>query len=497
MADIKRNAIGNLIGRVGGALLTLAALPIVIHLIGIESYGVIGFFASLQAVFGLLDLGLSMTMMREMARTGHDAAQARRTRDLVRTLEIVYCSVGLVIACISVAIAPLLATKWLNAQTLSTGALSESIALMGFALACQWPIALYDGGLSGLQRQVIVNVVTLSATITRTAASIAVLYFLSRSVQAYLLTQGIAFGLQTLVLRHILWKSVPAAAEAPRFRTAIVRELWKFAGSVNITTALGLVLTQADKLILSKIVPLSVFGYYALANTAASGLYYIIGPLFTAIYPQLAQNAAAGDERRLRELYHRGCQFIAVCVFPTGIVFAFFSRDVLLLWTQDPKVAAGAAAAASLLACGTVLHAAMHLPYGLQLSYGWTALTMTANGIFAVLMPVLVYLLAIQFGITGAAGVWVLINVLYVTLVIPAMHRRLLKGEQAAWYRNDLVIPLAAAVAGAVVWRLILPAQASRIVALSIIAAAGATSLTVTALATPAPRQWLLARIQR
>jgi O-antigen/teichoic acid export membrane protein len=497
MADIKRNAIGNLIGRVGGAMLTLAALPIVIHLIGIESYGIIGFFASLQAVFGLLDLGLSMTMMREMARTGHDAEQARRTRDLIRTLEIVYCSIGVVIACIAVAIAPLLATKWLNAQTLSTGAVRESIALMGFALACQWPIALYDGGISGLQRQVAVNVVTLSATILRTLASIAVLYFLSRSVQAYLLTQGIAFGLQALVLRHVLWKSVPPSADRPQFRSEIVGELWRFAGAVNITTALGLVLTQADKVILSKVVPLGVFGHYALANTAASGLYYIIGPLFTAIYPQLAQNAAAGNEQRLRELYHRGCQFIAVCVFPTGIVFAFFSREVLLLWTQDAKVAAGAAAAASLLACGTVLHAAMHLPYGLQLSYGWTALAMTANAVFAALMPLLVYILATKYGIAGAACVWILINVLYISFVIPVMHRRLLKGEQAAWYRNDFIIPLIAAVCGAVVWWLILPAHPSRVVALSIIAAAGATSLIITALATPAPRQWLLARIQR
>ena len=496
LANVKHNAVANLIGRLSGAAVTLLAIPIVVRLVGIESYGIVGFFASLQAIFGLLDLGLSMTMTREMARGGHDPEQAQRTRDLIRTLEAIYWAIGALIAIIAVAIAPLLATHWLHAEKLSATALRQSIAIMGIVIACQWPISLYEGGITGLQRQVIVNVVSFSATIVRTIGAVAVLFFVSRTIQAYLLTQGIAYGVQTLILRQILWNSVPSAGRA-QFSGSLIRELWRFAGGINVTSALGLVLTQADKVILSKIVPLSVFGYYAIASTAANGLYYIIGPLFTAIYPQLAQNVVSGAEERLTSIYHRGCQVIAACVFPTAIVLALFSHRVLLLWTHDPQVAAGAALATSLLAVGTMLHAAMHLPYGLQLAYGWTSLTMTANAIFAAAMPLLMIVLARKYGISGAAAVWIFVNFLYVAAVIPMMHRRVLRGEMASWYRDDLVLPVVAAFAGAILWRVATPAEMSPLAGFAAIVAAAVTSLSLTALATRTTRQWLLDVVAR
>lgn len=486
-----------MVGRVSSAALTLFALPIVVKLIGIESYGIIGIFASIQAVFGLLDLGLSMTMMREMARGGVDPAQAQRTRDLIRTLEVIYWSIGIVIAVISVLIAPLLATRWLNAENLSAATIQQSIVLMGFVIACQWPISLYEGGITGLQRQVINNAVNLSATIVRTLGAILVLLFVSRTVQAYLIAQGLTYAIHTLVMRRVLLTSAPRSDARAHFRPAIVRELWRFAGAVNINSALGMVLTQADKLILATILPLRLVGYYAIATAAAGSLYYIIGPLFTAISPQLTQYVAVGDEERLTALYHRGCQMVAVCVFPTAIVLALFAHPVLLLWTRDAEVAAGAALAASLLTMGTMLHAAMHLPYALQLAYGWTSLTMAANVVFAATLPIATYFLAIRYGLPGAATVWVTLNLLYVTAVVPAMHRRILRNEQAAWYRDDIFLPLAGAVLGAVIWWFVLPAKASPVLAVSIIAAAGATSLFLAALTTPVTRQVIARTLSR
>ena len=43
-------------------------VPVYISYLGIEAYGLIGLFATLQAWLSLLDLGLSPTLNREMAR---------------------------------------------------------------------------------------------------------------------------------------------------------------------------------------------------------------------------------------------------------------------------------------------------------------------------------------------------------------------------------------------------------------------------------------------
>jgi hypothetical protein len=64
---LTRNVFANLIGGVWVAVLTLAIAPIQVHLLGVEAYGVIGFISTLQVVVGVLDLGLSSTLTREIA----------------------------------------------------------------------------------------------------------------------------------------------------------------------------------------------------------------------------------------------------------------------------------------------------------------------------------------------------------------------------------------------------------------------------------------------
>ena len=85
---LTRNVFANLIGGVWVAVLTLAIAPIQVHLLGVEAYGVIGFISTLQVVVGVLDLGLSSTLTREIA--GDRTPDRRASRDLVRTSVTIY-----------------------------------------------------------------------------------------------------------------------------------------------------------------------------------------------------------------------------------------------------------------------------------------------------------------------------------------------------------------------------------------------------------------------
>jgi len=133
-------------------------------------------------------------------------------------------------------------------------------------------------------------------------------------------------------------------------------------------------LTQTDKIVLSKILSLEMFGYYTLATAVASGLTYFIGPVFSALFPRFSQLVSANDEKGLIELYHKGCQFMSVVILPAAIVVALFSSEILLLWTGDPITVANTHLVVSILIVGTALNGLMNLPYALQLAYGWTTL---------------------------------------------------------------------------------------------------------------------------
>ena len=106
MSVLKKNITANFVGGLWTGLMGLVFVPLYIHFLGIEAYGLIGIFAALLALFGLLDMGLSTTLNREIARLIVRNGNAREMRDLVRTLEIPYWAVGLLITIIVIVLSP-------------------------------------------------------------------------------------------------------------------------------------------------------------------------------------------------------------------------------------------------------------------------------------------------------------------------------------------------------------------------------------------------------
>lgn len=94
---LKRNTIANFIGQGWVALMGLAFIPIYIRYLGVEAWGLVGFMSMLQAWFVLLDMGLTPTLSREMARFQAGAHSAQSIRNLLRSLEVIYGGVALVV----------------------------------------------------------------------------------------------------------------------------------------------------------------------------------------------------------------------------------------------------------------------------------------------------------------------------------------------------------------------------------------------------------------
>ena len=86
---LKHNLVANYLGQGWEAIMSLAFISFYIKYLGIESYGLIGLFALLQVWLSLLDMGMSPTLGREMARFSGDAHSAQSIRDLLRSVEVI------------------------------------------------------------------------------------------------------------------------------------------------------------------------------------------------------------------------------------------------------------------------------------------------------------------------------------------------------------------------------------------------------------------------
>src|SRR5689334_19746856 len=119
-----------MVGSGWSVLVSLAFVPVYLHFLGMEAYGLIGFFLTAIATLSLLDLGLGTVANRELARLSVQDGASMQMRDLVRTLEVVYWAMGALIALGFAVLAPFIAAHWVQAQQLSQEAVERALIIM-------------------------------------------------------------------------------------------------------------------------------------------------------------------------------------------------------------------------------------------------------------------------------------------------------------------------------------------------------------------------------
>ena len=284
---------------------------------------------------------------------------------------------------------------------------------------------------------------------------------------------------------------MPKSSRAAKFNRALLSRVWRFAAGVTGIPFTVIILPQADKVILSKMLTLNDFAYYSLAYLVAMSLGKFMAPVFNATYPRLANLIALKDEEGLINQYHASAQLISLLVLAPAAVITFFSYELLFLWTQDHDIAGKTFAIVSILVVGSALNGIMNVPYALQLASGWTSLTLRANIIACAILVPLIIVLTDSLGVVGAAIVWVILNSGYVIFVITFMHKKLIPNEKKLWYWRDTGIPLVTAFSIAAISRLLLPVTEGIYLISLTLTSVSLVTLAGTAIATPLSRRWL------
>ena len=496
ISTLKKNVVANFASYGWTVLTALIVIPLYIKLLGVEAWGVIGIFLSLQTLCVLLDFGLSATLNREMARLSIQRDKAQEMHDLVRTLEFIYWSIGASIGVGVIVLAPLIANRWVQAHQLSPETITHSVRIMGVALALQWPFSLYFGGLVGLQRQVLLSGLNIGLATLRSLGAVLILWKISPTLQAFFFWQIGVNLLQTGLTALFFWRSLPKAETSPRFQSKLLRDTWRFTAGISGITVMSVILTQMDKVILSRLLSLEMFGYYILAGAIAMSIHSVQVPVFSALFPKFTQLVSLGNEEGLKQLYHHSCQLMSVLILPVTITIAFFSKEIVFLWTGNLATVANTHVVLSILVVGAALNGLLNLPCAVQLAYGWTRLTFNLRVVAVVtLVPLMVFMTS-YYGAIGAALIYAMLNGAFVLVSVPVMHRRVLKGEQWRWYFEDVGLPLIVALGAALFCLAVAPTGGSRIQHFVVLAIVALFVTGATSLATPFPRHVLVKTIQ-
>lgn len=155
---VHRNLIANYLGQAWVAVMGLAFIPFYIRYMGVEAFGMVGLYLSLQVLLMLLDMGLTPTMSREMARFSGGEHTVRGIHNLLRSVEVVVMSVIFLIVGTTLLAAPWIAGHWLQVQSIPLQTVTDAIGIIGAVVVLRMLEGIYRSCLIGLQQQVALNV---------------------------------------------------------------------------------------------------------------------------------------------------------------------------------------------------------------------------------------------------------------------------------------------------------------------------------------------------
>lgn len=443
--SLKRNIAANYASQLYVTVAGILMVPLYIRYMGAEAYGLVGFFTMLQAWFNLLDMGLTPTMARESARFHGGAISVLEYRRLARALEGVFAAIALLGGALLFALSGQIATGWLNANQLPIAEITTALQLMAVIVALRWMCGLYRGVITGAEKLVWLSGVNSAVATLRFVAVLPVLMFVNASPLAFF---GFQLAVAVLELTALAWLSyrllppIPAGQRI-RWEWAPLKPVLKFSLSIAFTSSVWVLVTQTDKLVLSKILPLADYGYFTLAVLVASGIMIVSGPISSALMPRMTRLQAEGQHDALIAVYRQATQLVTITAIPAALVLIFFAPQVLWAWTGDAALVQRAAPALRLYAIGYAILAVGAFPYYLQYAKGNLRLHLIGNVLFVLLLIPSVVWAATHYGMTGAGWAWLISNAVYFLAWTPLVHRRFAPSLHTRWLGRDVLQPSA------------------------------------------------------
>lgn len=444
---LRKNILANYVSQAYVTIIGIVLLPMYIKYMGSEAYGLVGFFAMLQAWFSVLDLGLTPTISRESARYKGGALSAVQFSQLYRILSVIFFSVAVIggggIFISSAAIS----TQWLNVETLSEKEVIFSVQVMAVSVALRWMCGLYRGVITGFEK-----LVWLSCFNAIIASLRFVGVFISMNYFGY--TPTVFFMHQFLValveIFGMWWKAElikpnqKSLDQKLNWSFTPIKSILKFSLTVAFTASVWVFVTHTDKLVLSGILTLENYGYFSLSVLVASGIMVVSGPISSAIMPRMARLYAEEKHSDMINVYRKSTQLVAILAGSAAITLIATAEPLLFAWTGDSELATSASTIMRYYAAGNLFLTMSAFVYYLQYAKGNLRYHLIGNIALALILVPSVMTAAMYYGSQGAGCVWMVANAIFLFFWCAYVHHKLEPGLHISWVKYDIfqiVIP--------------------------------------------------------
>ena len=435
MNKVTKNIIANYLGKLWGFVSIFIFVRFYIDILGIESYAIINFYTVILGLLVFADAGLTATLTRELAR---DISMQEKS-NLVYTIERIYIFICILIASIIVFSSSFIANNFLASTIYTPTSVAYFLKLIGIGISIQLFSTLYEGGLNGLQQQVLTNKIRIIWSLFRSGIVLIPIYFYPK-LDVYFWWQIICNIILLFFFRKTLYRFL--LKKGLVFSLDLIKSTRKYALGMMGIAFISAINIQLDKLVTSKYFSMEDFGYYSIASTLAQLPTMVVMPIIIAVFPLLSQFVSQKNNEEVSNNFHKYSFLTSSIAAPLIFCIALYSVPVITLWTGQPKIALAINYVVKMLLVGGLFLCLQLTPFYLALANGFTRVNLY-SGIVGIIVTIPLMVFSIQnYGMIGVTFPWIFINVTTFFVVGIFIVNRFLPKQVYNWLVWDVGIPV-------------------------------------------------------
>jgi O-antigen/teichoic acid export membrane protein len=407
-----------------GILIILAiwAIPILVHRLGDDKFGILALLWAVVGYFSLLDLGVSRANTKFLSES-----LALDDKKLSSTIawNSITLSAGLGVVSMVVVIA---ATPYLLVSVfkVSPGFYKDASDAFLYA-SLSVPFMLIFGSIKGIQmaflRFDLTNTFQGGMSALQWIGSIVLVWF--------------GLGLKEIMLLTFLLRIISAAVAfsilprlIPNFYDSInlwdglvMRKMLKFGGWVSVSQIISPLFVYLDRILIGVFLSLSAVAFYSVPQEAIGRLLIIPASFSIVLFPIFSgQNATELNQRKSGDLYYLSLKYLTLLMLPMTIGIIAYAQDILHLWV-GPRYGGESAFVLQIIAIGFLFNSVGQVPNIVLQAFGRPDLTAKFHLLELPIMIILNIILIPRVGIIGAGIAWSFRVILDAALVFFSAQR--------------------------------------------------------------------------
>ena len=440
---LKRNSAFNLAGGLLPAVAALATVPLIVHGLGADGYGLLVLVTSIVGYFALLDVNITAGSTKYVAEH-HARGDAQRVNQTVCFGLLIYLGIGLVGALALFSSAGWLARAVFNVAP-AQHALAEAalkVAALGFLFG---QLQIYLQSIpQALMRYDVTGRFEAAFGLAVPLGTVALLYA-GYGLVAVVWLRVLLSLLNAMLLAASIRRLLPTLAWARPDR-ATVRGMGSFSAYAFLSRVASLSYAHGDKLIIGAVVGMKPLAVYAVAATLGNRVLGMMYRVSAVLFPAASALSASGDEARLQSIYLKASRYVVYVNLSALLLIAVFAEPLLRHW-MGTEFSVGGAVILQLMALSQFISSLTNLPSLVNDGRGHPKVTGLFAFAHAVLGLGLVYALVLRFQIVGAAWAHLLTGLVMGLAFIIYVHGHTVPVPLTTLLRRGWGVPMLGATA--------------------------------------------------